>query len=158
MSSNSLISWSLRQVITFVLVIALLSLVIGGISWALGWITLPARVVNPQAAIYNWQWYYDTHASLQAQTDTIRQYEERLANFEKDYGESSTWDWQTKEERQRLASVVDGYVANYNRVASEYNASMRDITRRWAKPPDLPACVPNWGSEHCTYATKYEVL
>lgn len=145
------------EIIKWVVLSTILCLIIGVIGWTAGWIALPFRVVNPEAAVYNWQWYYDTHASLQAQTDTIHQYEGRLADFSETYGNPSTWDWQTKEEHQRLTSVIDGYIANYNRVASEYNASIRDITRRWARPRDLPECISNWGAEHCTYATKYEV-
>lgn len=151
------VTWSASCLIKFFAVVILLSLVLGAIGWALEWVTLPARVVNPETGLYNWQWYYDTHASLQAQVDTIRQYQTRLDNFSETYGDPKTWDWQTKEEHQRLASIVDGYVANYNRVASEYNAAIRDVTRRWSKPPDLPGCIPNWGAEHCTYASKYEV-
>jgi hypothetical protein len=47
--------------------------------------------------------------------------------------------------------VRDGYVTNYNRVAQEYNAKMRDITRNYIRPGDLPDCVPNWETEVCNY-------
>lgn len=132
------------------IVIALI-MVTGVAGFALDWLGLPGRIVDPDETLARWRWYYDVYQGLQGQAANIEQAEKSVGEFRDFNGDPDGWDWQTKDEYQRLTVVRDGYIMNYNRVAQEYNASMRDITRNYIRPGDLPECVPNWDVDMCSY-------
>lgn len=123
-----------------------LLILLGVVGAVMGWFGEVAdEVLDPREAVARWQWFYDTHQALEAQESNVLQAELSVANFIELYGDdTSTWGWQAQEEYQRLVTVRDGYIINYNRVAEEYNAKMMDITRNYAAPPDLPEYIKPW--------------
>jgi len=116
-----------------------------GCGLAAKYIATGEKILDPEKALQRWQWFYDTKAFLEGQADVIEQYEKSIEELKEINGEPQGWDWQTKDEYQRLVATRDGIIANYNRVAQEYNAKMRDITRSFIRPPELPREIPNWG-------------
>ena len=117
---------------------------IGSLSFVLGWLSLPGEVLDPDAGLSRWRWFYDTHEALNATAANITSAESAVLDFQNLNGDISTWNWQQNNEYQRLTSVYRGYITHYNRLANQYNAKMRDVTRNWASPPDLPTHIPNW--------------
>ncbi|MHA2136210.1 MAG: hypothetical protein ACW99J_20310 [Candidatus Thorarchaeota archaeon] len=126
--------------------IVIAAIVIAIVGYALDWFgTVAEEVLDPHEALSRWRWFYDTHQALQAQQNNVMRADNSVSEFIDLYGNNPTdWGWQAQEEYQRRTTIRDGYIINYNRVAQEYNAKMRDITRNFAAPSDLPTHIPNW--------------
>jgi hypothetical protein len=113
------------------------------VGWALDWITLPTRVIDPNKGLANWQWFYDTNQALSALNTNVQVADKAISDYLTVNGNLDTWNWQQQDEYQRLLTVKNGYIVRYNTLAAEYNAKMDDMTRNWSAPPDLPRHIPN---------------
>jgi hypothetical protein len=125
--------------------VVILLIVAGGIvGFAMNWLSLPGKILDPNAALVRWQWFYDTKTGLDGLSGNIKQAEASITDYEKFNGDPSTWGWSQQQEHSRLTQVKSGYINRYNSLAQEYNAKMDDITRNWSAPPDLPKHIQNW--------------
>lgn len=132
--------------------VLVLIVVAGGlISFTLGWLAIPGKVLDPNENLARWQWYYDTYQGEKALGANIQQADKTLSQFRLDNGDPSGWNFSQTGEYSREVTVRDGYIVQYNTVAQKYNAKMRDITRSLIRPPELPTCIPNWETDHCAY-------
>lgn len=121
------------------------AIVLSLVGFALNWLFLPAKILNPDEGLARWQWFYDTHEALNATAGNIQNATQAVTEFETFNGDPKGWNFQQTNEHSRLITVRNGYITHYNNLANQYNAKMRDITRNWASPPDLPSNIPNWG-------------
>jgi hypothetical protein len=120
-------------------------IVLAIVGWLISWLLLPLRVVNPEDGLARWRWFYDTHEAINATKGNIQVAAQAVDDYEDFNGDPKEWDWQQKSEYQRLTSVKNGYITHFNNLANDYNAKMRDMTRNWSAPGDLPGHIPNWG-------------
>lgn len=116
------------------------------IGWGVSWLLLPTKVINPDEGLVAWRWFYDTREALNATAANIENATKSVQDFRDFNGSPSGWDFQQNGEYQRLVTVRDGYIAHYNALASQYNAKMKDFTRNWSAPPDLPRRIDSWDS------------
>lgn len=87
------------------------------------------KAYNADNAIYNYHWFQERAASIDALDKTISQSEASVNNFEASAGMRSTWTFEDKTEDSRLRSVVQGQKAQYNSLVGEYNARANEVDR-----------------------------
>lgn len=80
-------------------------------------------------AIYNYHWFQERKASIDALDQTIVQSEGTLASFEASAGPRKDWTFEDKGEDGRLRAVVSGQKAQYNSLVGEYNARAKEVDR-----------------------------
>lgn len=128
--------------ITFVILVAFVGL--GLVSTALNIVTIPWLKLNSQVqtnrdivtktynadnAIYNYHWFQERKASIDALDTTISQSESVLVSFETNAGARKDWTFEDKNEDARLRAVVQGQKAQYNNIVGEYNARAKEVDR-----------------------------
>jgi len=120
--NRGLFRLSARWVLFLVGVIIL----VGVISWGMGWLAVPGQVVSPQNVRVQWAWAYDTEESLGA---AAIQYCAAVAALDASGTEFA------REQRQTQVTFME---QNYARIAAEYNGRMRDAFRAGlVAPPDV---------------------
>lgn len=128
----------------------IISLVLGGIfglsavGTFMGWITIPwlqlnsqiqtnrdivTKTYNADNALYNYHWFQERQAALNALDTTISQTQGQLTSFEASAGARSTWSFDDKTEDNRLRTTLLGQEAQYNSLAGEYNAHAKEVDR-----------------------------
>lgn len=141
------LNMSFGKILQLIFAGLLLVIALGLVGWFIRWLFLPTQVLDPQEGLARWQWFYDEYEAVNAVAGNIQVASNSVEDFKEFNGSPDTWDWQQNDEYQRLVTVRDGYITQYNNLANSYNAKMRDMTRNWSAPPDLPSNIPNWGSE-----------
>lgn len=114
------------------------------IGAAMGYITIPwlkltsqiqtnrdivTKTYNADNAIYNYHWFQERAAAIDALDKTIVQADAAVASFEVSAGARSTWAFEDKTEDSRLRSVAQGQRAQYNSLVGEYNARAKEVDR-----------------------------
>ena len=114
------------------------------VGCAAGWFGEANRVareqVGPAALLKKYEWFKDQAAALDKSQADIGIYEARVKAIESAYVGKDRKDWPRDEReshRQAQAELV-GMKANYNRLASEYNAAMAKENYRFANAGELP--------------------
>lgn len=128
--------------ITILVIIVLILLSVVGA--ALGIITLPwlkltsqiqtnqdiiTKTYTADNAIYNYHWFQERKAAIDALNTTINQSETAVTSFEVSAGTRKDWTFEDKNEDSRLRTVLQGQKAQYNSIAGEYNARAKEVDR-----------------------------
>lgn len=80
-------------------------------------------------ALYSYHWFKERVAALDALKTTIQQSEAAVASNEADAGPRKDWTFEDKTEHARLGAVAQGQKAQFNTLAEEYNARMKEADR-----------------------------
>lgn len=87
------------------------------------------KTYNADNALYNYHWFQERAAAIDALDKTIAQSQGQLTAFESDAGTRSTWSFDDKTEDNRLRTTVLGQQAQYNSIVGEYNAHAKEVDR-----------------------------
>jgi len=87
------------------------------------------KTYNADNALYNYHWFQERKAALEALDLTIVQSQASLKDFEAAAGARSGWTFEDKTEDSRLRAVVLGQQSQYNSLAKEYNAHANEVDR-----------------------------
>lgn len=117
------------------MVLGLVVLVIAG--YGIKYFLLPVKVITTQIdtasgvidktytaenAIYNYEWFKTQFEKIEANRKQVQNTINSIAEFKKTFGESSTWDYETKQEYNRLNTIKLGLQNQENNLVAEYNA------------------------------------
>lgn len=121
--------------ILIVAVLLFTALVAGG--WMLKAALLPVKTVTTQIdsagniidktydadnAIYNYEWFEQQYQDIQATERIIRNTKAEMDAYKELYGNTSSWDWQTKKDYSSLQGVYLGQQNYYEGLVAKYNA------------------------------------
>lgn len=133
-----------KGLLPFVLIIAALGAVLGGLGMIFGWCGETARVgqqeFGPKAMLEKYSWFKDAAAQLEKKKADVEVYEGRVRRMEETYRETPRTQW-PREDREQYnvwQSEVAGVKASYNTLAAEYNANMAKFNWRFANQGELP--------------------
>ena len=121
------------------------SCLVCGLSWAFGWFSQTAGVVQdelgPRTVLRRYEWFKDAAATLDARQATIKVYDRRFDDLVKSYDGKKRHEWtRTDQEQWNVWSQeLAGIKASYNALASEYNAAMAKINYKFTNVGDVPA-------------------
>lgn len=87
------------------------------------------KTYNADNALYNYHWFKEREQALLALKETIAQSDAAVVSFEQSAGSRKDWTFEDKTEDARLRSVSQGQKAQYNSLAGEYNAHMKEADR-----------------------------
>ncbi len=124
--------------------IAIISAVIGIISYSFGWFSEGAKVIKeefgPREALRKYEWFKDVAAQLDKKQADMQVYSSRLKSQDDAYVGTPRKDWPRDEREQRSVweAEVSGVKASYNGLAAEYNAQMAKFNWRFAEAGSLP--------------------
>lgn len=88
-----------------------------------------AKTYNADNALYNYHWFKEKAAAIEALKTTISQSETAVKAFEESAGARSSWTFEDKDEHARLGAVAHGQQFQYNSLVGEYNAHMKEADR-----------------------------
>ena len=131
---------------TYVIAIIAVGLLIAAITvgWGLKAAFLPAKTVTAQidsagniidktydadSAIYNYEWFKTQYEDIQATERIINNTKDEMYIYKEMYGNTSTWDWQTKQDYNALQKVCLGQQNYYEDLVAEYNARSKMANR-----------------------------
>jgi uncharacterized membrane protein len=134
-----------KWILWILVILVAVSMIVSVVGFAMGWLSLPGKILNPDQGLARWQWFYDQNAAITAVGSNISTTEQEIADFQTQNGSSSTWDVTQRNQYSYLLVQKNGYVTQYNNLVASYNAKMNDVTRNWSAPPDLPRHISNWG-------------
>lgn len=122
-----LLSW-------FFFIMGLLAIVIVVLtsgSWIGKWLTKPGEIFDADKVQADWQFAYDTEEDLIA---AARMYCKAVELVDLASNDN---------ERAQRMTQAQAIALNYDRIASDYNARLRDAFRAgWTKPPDVRERAP----------------
>jgi len=125
-----------------VILIAGILIVAGG--YALKAAFLPAKTVitqidsagsiidqtyDPDAAIYNYEWFKTQYEDIQATERIIQNTDIQMDDYKEMYGNASDWDWQTKQDYNSLQKKFLGQQNYYEDLVANYNARSKMANR-----------------------------
>jgi glutamate synthase domain-containing protein 1 len=86
------------------------------------------KVNDPNNAIYNYEWFKQQKANIDATEKQIENMKQQLSDFKDTYGDSSGWSQDDKAEYNRISQVLIGQKNMYAQMVDDYNAraSMAD--------------------------------
>ncbi len=130
-------------IIVFVL-ICVISMIFS-ITYLIRWALLPVRTVTTQIdsagniidktydadnAVYNYEWFKMQYEKIQANRNQIQVMIDSLAEFKQTYGGNATdWDYETKQEYNRLNTIKIGLMNQEENLVAEYNARSKMANR-----------------------------
>lgn len=134
-----------RQLLTkVILLIFFLVILVGGLSFAMGWVGSAANVVKKEfgaeALLKKYEWFKNASAALDKSVADIKVYQQRVKDMKADYVGVSRKDWQRTDSEQLSIwrSELAGVKANYNGLAADYNAQMAKFNWSFANVGELP--------------------
>lgn len=77
---------------------------------------------NAGRALQKYEWFKNQHAQIQQIDSRIKDTKVRIEEFKKFNGDPQKWKWNVSDEYNRLQTVHQGYVEQYNYMVAEYNA------------------------------------
>lgn len=134
--------WSLLWKI--IVVGVLLSLIFGVIGMVCGTVQEAADVAHeefgPRALLKKYEWFKNAAASCEKQQANIKVLKSKIDTMNADYEGTKRKDWDRidKQTMSQWKSEYAGLKANYNDVASRYNAQMSKFNWRFTEVGDLP--------------------
>jgi len=98
------------------------------------------REFYPQELLRKYEWFKDAGAALDAKRASLKVYDARFSDLQKQYGETprSGWPREDREQDSLWRSESAGIKASYNQLAAEYNAQMAKFNWRFTNVGDLP--------------------
>jgi hypothetical protein len=128
--------------IVFLVILGIGLLVVG--AFALKVISIPVKTVTNQVdsavdivdktytadnAIYNYEWFKTQYEKIQANRNQIQNANNSLIEFKQTYGNTSSWDYETKQEYNRLNTIKLGLQNQDENLVAEYNARSKMANR-----------------------------
>jgi hypothetical protein len=136
---------------TLFLIVLVLSLGIGAISYVVGYFQEGAQVVkeetSPRALLKKYQWFKDVSAQLDAKKKNIEAQQARLTGLEDAYKVDgkpqprNQWARTDLEQYNQVQAEISGMKASFNDLAAEYNAAMVKINFAFINVGQLPQGV-----------------
>lgn len=125
--------------IKWVFVIALVAMVIGGLSWGMGWFNAPLSVTSAPNVQRLSREANDRYQALQAQQASIAMARQKEADFIALYGTDVTLYPQGKrDELAQIRTDLSNKITAYNQACGQYNSMWQDEWRDIPAPDDLP--------------------
>ena len=95
---------------------------------------------GPRALLEKYEMFKDMHSALDKQKANIEVYQVRITSMESDYAgvPRKDWDRVDKQTMSTWQSEVAGVKANFNQMASEYNAAMAKFNYAFCNVGTLP--------------------
>lgn len=87
------------------------------------------KTYDAQNAIYNYEWFKTQYEKIQATENQIDNTAMLKDEFKETYGETSTWDYTTKQDYSRLQTTLLGQKNHYENIVAEYNARSKMANR-----------------------------
>ena len=128
--------------IVIVALVLFVALVAGG--WALKAALLPAKTVvtqidsagniidltyDAESAIYNYEWFKTQYEDIEATERIIRNTKAEMDAYKSMYGNTSAWDWQTRQDYNSLQGKCLGQQNFYEDLVADYNARSKMANR-----------------------------
>lgn len=87
------------------------------------------KTYDADNAIYNYEWFKSRHEKIKATEKQIDNVAIQVDEFKSDYGEPKEYDWQTKQEYNRIKTNFVGLKNHYEDIVAEYNAKSKMANR-----------------------------
>ena len=87
------------------------------------------KTYNAENALYNYHWFQERAAAIDALKKTITQSKIQVDIFTEQSGPRTSWTFEDKTEYARLNAVFQGQQAQYNSLVGEYNARASEVDR-----------------------------
>lgn len=133
----------LAVAIKAVLGIVVLTLLIGGIGYTLGWFGEAAQVARdefgPRATVRKYEWFKDTAQALRRQQADIQVQEATIARYQLDYGPIAQWPRDVRETYAQRQAELTGLKLMFNQTAAMYNANVAKVNWSHVNVDGLPA-------------------
>lgn len=139
--------WTLGRVFFQVFIpVLIFVIVISSIGWGIKILSQPGRIVektmDADNVIYNYEWFRNQYEKLQATDKQITQTASQVDQLKKDLGsDRSKWDFQDRQEYDRLNAVLLGQQNFRESVVADYNARSKMVNRAIFRGKDLPETV-----------------
>ena len=134
-----------RQLLTKLILLCFFCIIlIGGLSFATGWIGNAANVVkkefSAEAMLKKYEWFKNASAELDNKKANIKVYAKRVQDLNNDYEgvKRNEWARTDREQLNQWRSELSGVTASYNSLSAEYNAQMAKINWAFANVGQLP--------------------
>ena len=100
-------------------------------------------------AIEHYKFFIDKYNAIRQMGSMISNSEADIDEFKEMHPDPSTWTRTENEQYSELTFVRNGYVQQYDKFVTDYNARMRDLTtnQMWMKPQNYPASIPLYTRE-----------
>ena len=146
---------STLKVIGIVVAIAIAIVAVTAGGWAFKAGMLPFQTVTTQIdsagqiiektydadnAIYNYEWFKQRYEDILATERIIDNTQSQIESYRELYGNTSGWDWQTKQGYNSLNGEFLGQQNHYEGLVAEYNARSKMANREMFKD-NLPLHV-----------------
>lgn len=83
------------------------------------------KTYDAENAIYNYEWFKNMYEKIQATERQIGNTYMEMDAFKLDYGNTSIWDWQTKQDYSQLRTTYLGQKNYYETIVADYNAKSK---------------------------------
>lgn len=93
--------------------------------------------VRPRELLRKYEWFKDASAALDSLGANVEVYRSNMRGLEQT-GPRNTWASDDRRQYNQWATEVAGVTAQYNRLASEYNAQMAKINWAFCNVGELP--------------------
>lgn len=133
-----LIRWGLKWLLIVGALLLGLRIVCAPVNYASRVAAVVSGEIDPAVLLQKYMWFKDARAALDAKVATIRVYETRRSRLERQYGPTTKWPRDVREEWSLQESELSGVVASYNTLAADYNAQMAKINWRFTNRGQLP--------------------
>ena len=84
---------------------------------------------DPDAAIYNYEWFKTQYEDIQATERIIQNTDDQMDEYKEMYRHTSNWDWQTKQDYNSLQKKFLGQQNYYEDLVANYNARSKMANR-----------------------------
>ena len=128
--------------LALILIIILAIIVLG---YGIKYIFFPVRIITNQIdsagdiidktytaenAIYNYEWFKTQYEKIEANRKQVQNVIDSIAEFKQTYGnEATSWDYETKQEYNRLNIIKVGLQNQDETLVAEYNARSKMANR-----------------------------
>ena len=116
--------WTMPRILMFM---AITLVGISGVFFVVNWMTAATRILTPEKAISNYEWFHDTHNEFQSRVN-------QLASHRKIVAETTD-----PSERVRLRVEVGGIQASCRSLAVAYNSRAAQIHRGLFQGSSVPS-------------------
>jgi hypothetical protein len=138
----------MRSLLFFPVLIILLSA--GCLGYGEGYTDKAKEYTSADYTISTYQKFIDKYNSICNVGSSIDEYQLQIQDFDNRTRDQAL-SYSESNERSQLVSIKSGYVAQYNRLASEYNTMTMDKTKDWLKIASLPERVDSYSDgKHLT--------
>ena len=100
-----------------------------------------SKTINADNAIYNYEWFKQTHQDIVAQKAQLQNAIKAADSFKQEAGERKDWSFDDKQESARLNSVQLGIENNLEQTIANYNARASMANRNIFENNILPSFI-----------------